>query len=161
MPKIITEAGITTHLQTLRETPSRIAALIEGKTEADLRLAPAPKEWSTVEILAHLRACADVWGYTIYAMYMLDNPQLAFIHPRDWTKKMGYMKLPFAENFLAFQVERKNLHRILEKLSFEAWGRSARFIGKANTQTIFSQAMRMALHELDHCNQLETMFSGS
>ena len=160
MPKKITESGIQTHLQTLRETPQRIAALIEGKPEADLRLAPTPKEWSANEILAHLRACADVWDYTIYAMYMLDIPQLAFIHPRDWTKKMSYTKLTFEENFLAFRVERKNLLRILENLTFEEWGRSASFIGKANTQTIFSQTLRIALHEHDHCNQLETMFSG-
>ena len=160
MPKKITDSGIKTHLQTLRDTPQRIATLIEGKTETDLRLASAPKEWSAVENLAHLRACADVWGYTIYAIYMLDTPQLAFIHPRDWTKKMGYTRLTFEENFLAFRVERKNLIRILEKLTFEEWGRSASFIGKANTQTIFSQTMRMALHELDHCNQLEAMFSG-
>lgn len=159
MPKKITEAQITEHLQTLHDTPQRIAAVINGHDETHLRTAPMPDEWSALQILAHLRGCAEVWGYTIYAMLILDNPELAHIHPRDWTKKLGYDKLSFEENFTAFKVERNNLIRMLEKLSIEEWGRTASFIGSANTQTIFSQTLRMTLHELDHCQQLETMFS--
>jgi hypothetical protein len=158
MPKKITEAQITSYLQTLRETPQRITTIIGDSDETRLRTLFVSGEWSAVQILAHLRGCAEVWGYTIYAMLILDTAELAHIHPRDWTKKLGYEKLSFEENFTAFKVERTNLIRMLEKLSFEDWGRSASFIGRANTQTIFSQTLRMALHELDHCKQLETMF---
>jgi hypothetical protein len=159
MPKQVSETQIKVHLQTLIETPQRIAACTQGMDEIRLNTAPAPNEWSAVEILAHLRGCADVWSYSIYAMLILDEPELAHIHPRDWTKKLNYSILSFAENFQAFRAGRDNLVRILKGLSFEQWGRSARFIGKANTYTIFGETMRMALHEVDHCNQLDTMFS--
>jgi hypothetical protein len=155
MPKKITEAQIREHLQTLRATPQRIATYTEGLDERRLSTPPAPGEWSVVEILAHLRGCADVWSYSIYAMLTLDSPELAHIHPRDWTKKQNYSTLTFTENFQAFKVGRDNLVRILEGLSFEEWGRSARFIGKANIYTIFGETMRMALHEVDHNHQLE------
>ena len=159
MPKKITEEKIREHLQTLRETPQRITTIIGDSDEIRLRTPFVRDEWSAVQILAHLRGCAEVWGYTIYAMLILDKAELAHIHPRDWTKKLRYDKLSFEENFLAFKVERNNLIRMLEKLTFEEWGRSASFIRRANTQTIFSQTMRMALHELDHCKQLEAMFT--
>ena len=159
MPKKITEDQIESYMQTLIDTPGRLAALTEGMTEEQLSAAPAPGEWSLAEILAHLRGCADVWGYSIYAMFILDNPELADIHARTWAQKMGYAKLTFAENFTAFQVGRENLARILAGLSFEQWGRTSRFSGKVNTHTIFSQTMRMALHERDHLQQIETMLS--
>ncbi len=128
MPKKITEDQIESYMQTLIDTPGRLAALTEGMTEEQLSAAPAPGEWSLAEILAHLRGCADVWGYSIYAMFILDNPELADIHARTWAQKMGYAKLTFAENFTAFQVGRENLARILAGLSFEQWGRTISFL---------------------------------
>jgi len=159
MPKKVTQAQITTYLQTLRETPQRIASLTAGLDESRLHAARAPGEWSVVDILAHLRGCADVWSYSIYAMLILDNPELAYIHPRAWAKKQDYATVRFAENFQAFAVGRQNLLRILAGLSFDEWDRSARFIGKANTYTVFGETMRMALHEFDHWQQLETTIS--
>ena len=159
MPKKITEAGISLHLQTLRETPKRIAACTQGVAELRLTTPPAPDAWSVRDILAHLRGCAEVWSYSIYAMLTLDEPELAYIHPRNWTKKLGYSTLSFAENFQAFAVARASLLHILEGLSFEQWGRSARLIGKVNTYSVFGETMRMALHEADHYDQFETMFS--
>ncbi len=158
MPKKVTEEAIKLHLQTLTETPPLILNCTKGMDETQLIAPLAPGEWSMVEIMAHLRACSDVWSYSIYAMYTLDNPQLAFIHPRDWAKKLGYAKLTFAENFMAYEVGRMNLLRILNGLKLEDWDRSAMFIGKANTFTIFGETMRMALHEDDHSQQLKTMF---
>lgn len=158
MPQKITEAGIKEHLQTISEAPGRIAAATKGVDETRLRTPPAPGEWSAVQVLAHLKSSADVWAYSIYAMLTLDSPQLADIHPRAWAKIQKYETLPFAELFLAFEVEHKNLVRILRRLSFEDWGRTSTFIGKVNTFTIFSQTMRMAMHDLDHCQQIEAMF---
>jgi hypothetical protein len=157
MAKKIIEAQIREYLQTLTQTPQRILDCIKGMDESQLKTPLAPKEWSIVEILAHMRGGADVWSYSIYAMLMLDNPVLAFIHPRDWAKKQQYATLSFAENFEAFKVGRDNLVRILGGLSFEEWGRSATFTGKVNTFTIFGETMRMALHDADHCNQLERL----
>lgn len=158
MPKKVTEAGIKEYLQVLSETPVRIAAATSGHDETRLRTPPAPGEWSAVQVLSHLKSSADVWAYSIYAMLTLDNPQLADIHPRAWAKIQQYEKATFAETFLAFEAERKNLLRVLHGLSFEDWDRTCTFIGKVNTFTIFGQTMRMAMHDLDHCQQIEAVF---
>ena len=157
IPKKITEAKIQSHLQTLAETPQRLALYSQGYDDTRLTTRPAPKQWSPVDILAHLRSCADVWGYSIYAMLIIDAPELTFIHPRQWARMQRYHKLSFAENLLAFDVERQNLLRKLHELKFETWLRTTRFTGKVNTHTLFSQTERMALHEAQHCDQIEAL----
>jgi hypothetical protein len=47
-------------LALLTETPPRIAALTASLAAAQLHAAPGQGEWSANEVLAHLRACADM-----------------------------------------------------------------------------------------------------
>src|SRR5690348_494140 len=47
-------------LALLAAAPPRLAALTTDLAPAQLRTAPTPGEWSANEVLAHLRACADV-----------------------------------------------------------------------------------------------------
>jgi DinB superfamily len=47
-------------LAVLAETPPRLLALTAGLAPAQLRIVPLPGEWSANDVLAHLRACADM-----------------------------------------------------------------------------------------------------
>lgn len=49
----------------LTEQPKQIAKLTTNLSERKLKKAPEPGEWSCVELLAHLRTCADMWGQAI------------------------------------------------------------------------------------------------
>ena len=49
-------------LTLLRDVPTRIAVLTTDLSPEALQRRPTPDEWSANEVLAHLRACADVWG---------------------------------------------------------------------------------------------------
>jgi hypothetical protein len=55
-------------LTLLAETPLRLAALCAGLAPEELQTRPTSDEWSANEVLAHLRACADVWGNCIMAI---------------------------------------------------------------------------------------------
>ena len=68
-------------LTLLAETPPRIAALIAGLLPARLHTSPTPDEWSARDVLAHLRACADMWGSCIVAMLVEDRPTLRAVNP--------------------------------------------------------------------------------
>lgn len=158
MPKKITESAIQECLQILKDTPQRIWNCLGHHSEEALRKPPARDEWSAVQILSHVRSGIDVWSYSIYAMLILDNPQLAFIHPRVWDKKIRYKDVSFAESFQTYEIERRKLLHTLERLSFEDWGRTCTFTGKKNVFNIFMQASRIAGHEVAHCQQLEAIF---
>lgn len=151
----ITPAGIEKFLALLAETPDRMTVLTHGLDDAHLRMAPGPGEWSIVDILSHLRSCADVWGGIIAAMLSDNEPALEEIHPRTWQKKAGYEKFPFNESLRQFMTQRQELLGQLRCLSFEQWERGA-VIGKRR-HTVFNQARRMALHEQDHLGQIEDL----
>ena len=74
-------------LQTLRATPQRIAALCRAQPAARLAAKGEPDEWSAQEILAHLRACAVVWGKGIHAMIAQEHPTLRYVSPRTWISR--------------------------------------------------------------------------
>ncbi|MGI9058090.1 MAG: hypothetical protein ACR2H5_05890 [Ktedonobacteraceae bacterium] len=82
----------TEHVLTLlAETPPRIAALTAGLAPAQLQTTPNHDGWSANDVLAHLRACADVWGNCIVAMIAEDTLTLRAVNPRTWIKKTYYL----------------------------------------------------------------------
>ena len=63
-------------LTLLVETPKRITSLTADLTSAQLHTKPDHDEWSANDVLAHLRACADVWGNCMRAIIAEDTPTL-------------------------------------------------------------------------------------
>lgn len=151
MPKI-TPAEIQTHLDTLTQTPRYLAGYAAKRSNVQLHAAPGPKAWSAVEVLAHLRGCAEVWTFSIYAMLAEDTPQLALPDERRWAKTLHYSELDFRQSLRVFSLQRTELLVVLRALPPEAWSRAAVIAGRKHT--VFSQARRMALHEAEHCGQL-------
>jgi hypothetical protein len=158
MPRLkITSSEIEKYLTLLEETPKRIELSLAGLDASRLSLAPGLRQWSGVEILAHLRACEDLWSYSIYAMLAETQPILALLDERRWAKTTGYASLDFQTSFEIFKLKRAELLRVLRNLSEESWSRSATIEGRSHT--VFSQARRMALHEQEHCSHIEALYS--
>jgi hypothetical protein len=150
-----TSTEIATFLSLLEETPRLLAKLTKSIDEARLQRRTEKESWSVNDILAHLRACADVWGDSIDAMLAKEHPTVPYRHPRQWIKKTDYPQLPFHESLQAFTAQRKRLLKILKRLSFEDWSRAATIKGREHT--VFTQVRRMAIHENVHCEQIESL----
>ncbi len=151
----ITPAEIEKYLTMLEKTPHCISALTARMSRARLGTASNPREWSPAQILAHLRACDDIWTHSIYAMLFGNNPTLALLDERRWAKATRYDSLEFHASFQAFALKRDELVRVLRALPMESWSRTANIGGRGHS--VFSQARRMALHEAEHCDQIEAM----
>jgi hypothetical protein len=145
----------------LAETPQRIALQTAGLDNACLNAKLEPNSWSANDILAHLRACADVWGKIMLAMIAQDHPTLRYISPRTWIRKTNYTRLDFQTSFAAFSSQRESLLMTLKSLDRVGWQRAATFTGttKGREETVFSYARRLALHERDHCEQIEALLA--
>jgi hypothetical protein len=150
-----TSIEIQKYLMLLEETPSRIGACTADLDELLLQKRPDKGKWSAADILAHLRACDEIWSHSIYAMLIEENPTLPILAPRKWTKVDHYEKRPFHSSLQTFTLRREELLAILRPLPEEKWKRTA-VIGQ-NTHSIFSQVRRIALHEHGHCEQMETV----
>ncbi len=144
-------------LTVLAATPQRITALTAGLEPAHLHTTPHPDAWSANDVLAHLRACADMWGTCIVTMLAEDMPTLRAINPRTWIKKTNYLELDFQSSLRAFATQRVELLAVLEPLPPAGWSRSATVTGagKALELTVLSYAQRLARHERPHVKQIE------
>ena len=156
---IVTIAEIEMFINTLEATPRRIAAAADGLENAGLHFRPDKKTWSANDLLAHLRACADVWGGSMAQMIAQDHPTLRYVSPRTWIRKTNYPKLEFHPSLLAFTAQRETLVQSLKTLSLPDWSRGATFTGTTlgREETVFRYTRRMALHEITHCEQIETL----
>ena len=144
-------------LTLLAETPARIDALAAGLSPAQLRRRPSRDEWSANEVLAHLRACADVRGGCIPAILANERPTLRAVDPRTWMKQTDYLELEFRPSFRAFARQRADLLAVLDGLPLEGWSRSATVTGagKALERTVLFYAQWLARHERPHVRQIK------
>jgi hypothetical protein len=144
-------------LTALSETPKQIARIARGRSDEQLHRKPGPEAWSAQEILAHLRACAEVWGRSIERMLAEDDPTIRYVSPRGWIKKTDYLRRSFHESLGAFSQRRVALVKTLGGLAAIDWSRSAKFtvttLGRE--ATVLSYARRIADHEVQHLGQLE------
>jgi len=143
-------------LPLLRETVPRIGELTAGLGPDALHASPGPGEWSVNEVLAHLRACADVWGAGIATILAKDTPTIHAVNPRTWMKSTNYPELKFQSSFKAFVRQKTDLLAVLEALPRRSWSRRAiiRGAGSVLEWTVLIYATRLAVHERSHLKQI-------
>lgn len=144
-------------LAILTATPASLAALAVGLSSDRLQIRPSPDDWSANEVLAHLRACADVWGGCIATMLAEDAPTLRAVDPRTWLESTDYRDQPFAASLRAFTAQRADLLATLQSMPPEGWTRSATVTGAGAPlqRTVLTYAQRLARHERPHLKQIE------
>ena len=144
-------------LTLLAESPPRIAAVTAGLSPDQMHTAPNRDGWSANDVLAHLRACADVWGNCIVAMIAEDRPTLRAVNPRTWIKKTDFPELEFRPSLRSFVTQRADLLAVLEPLPPEGWSRTATVTGagKVLERTVRIYAQQLARHERQHVKQVE------
>lgn len=147
-------------LSRLAEGPERIATATADLSAKQLRTSPDDTEWSANEVLAHLRACDDVWGDHIRAILAEDRPTRRGISPRTWIRKTNYLDLEFQPSLDAFAEQRADLLAILKKLPPEGWSRTAlikSYGTMTNEHTALFFADGLARHERPHLKQIERL----
>ncbi|MFI5272702.1 MAG: DinB family protein [Ktedonobacterales bacterium] len=144
-------------LTLLAATPPRIAVLTSGLAPTQLQSSPNHDGWSANDVLAHLRACADVWGDCIVAMIAEETPALRAVNPRTWIKRTDYLALAFRPSLRSFATQRAELLAVLEPLPHDGWSRAATVTGagKVLERTVLFYAQRLARHERPHIKQVE------
>jgi hypothetical protein len=144
-------------LDMLRVMPARIAEATRGATAEQLHTAPEEGEWSAVEVLAHMRSCADCWGAAITEMLNSEHPTLRAVNPRTWIRSTNYADVPFRRSLTAYTKQRGELVALLDPLPPKAWQRGATVTGAGAPleRTVHHYAQWMAKHERPHLEQLQ------
>jgi hypothetical protein len=143
-------------LTALSNTPKQIARIARGCNDVQLHRKPEPDAWSALDILAHLRACAEVWGRSIDRMITEEHPTIRYVSPRGWIKRTDYLEQGFRDSLRKFSEARADLVQTLNALDAVGWSRRATVTGTTlgRDATVLSYAKRIVDHELGHLDQL-------
>lgn len=144
-------------LTRLAGMPVRLADLTQGLSPAQLLAPPEPGEWSARDVLAHLRACADMWGKYIRVILSEDSPTFKAVNPTTWIKQTDYRQQEFEPSLQAYTTQRTGLLAVLQPLAPEDWSRAATVTGggKPRQRSVYTYAQWLANHERSHIRQLE------
>jgi len=149
------ESEVRQRLDELRAVPARIAAATEGVSDPVLYRRTTDEPWSVNDVLAHLRAAADVRDRYMRRMATGEHATLAYNSPRSEMRKTRYVDRPFAENLAAFTAQRTSLVEWLDSLPADAWSRGVLIRNRRETVATF--AGYLADHEIGHCEQIEAL----
>lgn len=147
-------------IELLTDAPGRLRRITRDVRPAQLTVRSAAEPWSIHDILAHLRACSDVWGKSILAMIAQDNPVQRYVSPRASLRKPAYTDPPFDVALEHFARERRTLVAALSALDAAGWARRGTFTGtspRGRDQTVLSYAERLVDHEQAHLDQIATL----
>ncbi|HEY6958141.1 MAG TPA: DinB family protein [Candidatus Limnocylindria bacterium] len=144
----------------LEDHPRRIAAVTKRIAARRLRREPILGDWTAVDVLAHLRACADARGEAIPLILDGRHATLRAIDPRKLIEETDYRALAFATSFRAFARQRARLVKLLRSLPPRAWSRSATFtgFGTPRQRSVLFYARWVARHERAHVRHFERAF---
>lgn len=143
----------------LEATAPRIAELTSSLKPSQLNL-PSDGDWSAVDVLAHLRACADVWGGCMISI-MRGTSTMRAVNPLTWIEKTDYRAQDFAPSLHSFAKQRADLLDTLKPASRAAWRRTVTVTGAGaplRRDPLF-YGRWMAGHERAHLKQIAKMAS--
>jgi hypothetical protein len=148
-------------LTMLESAPVHLADLSAGLPAAQLLAPPGPDEWSARDVLAHMRACSDMWGKCIGVILHEDRPTIKAVNPTHWIKNTNYREQEFQPSLRAFTVQRVELLAVLKPLAPEAWSRTAVVTGagKPLERSVYTYALWLANHERSHIKQMERLLA--
>lgn len=151
-----TAENIAKILEVLAASPSRLEALSKSAPADKLRHPLGKGERTPTEALAHMLNGEARSSAMIYEALLVDEPLFADLHPdRDWGKLTRFDLLEFSELLAYFKIRRKVLLRVLSGLKEKDWGRAVGEEGKQRKESVYWRARTIAMHELDHLEELE------
>ena len=152
----LTDATIVKVMDVLAETPSQLENLSKSLSDQQLCQPLGEGERSFTEDLAHLIHTEARSSEAIYLALLLEEPLLPDVHPeRQWGKLLRYDLLEFSDLLSYFKTRRRVLLRLLTSLTESQWKRTIREEGKKRQESVYWRARTIAMHELDHLNDLQ------
>jgi hypothetical protein len=143
-------------LAVLRATPQRLHGLLSGVSAEDVARAPAPGEWSALDIAVHLRVDEAIFGPRILLMAVAESPLLQGIEPGVLGQRTGFLDDDLDTTLAAFTLRRAELTRLLERLDEGGWQRQG-IHETSGVQTVADIAGLLAGHDTEHLAQIEAV----
>jgi hypothetical protein len=148
-------------LARLERTPSDLARLVRGQTEATLSRRPAPDAWSAKEVVCHVRDAEEHLSGWIRTILAMDDPVLVQTGTADrWAEERQYARHHIGSAWEAFGHRRDDTLALLRGLDAAAWRRAGRHARRGRL-TVDDLVALMAWHDDNHLHQVKRALDGS
>lgn len=143
-------------VKTLRATPPILRALTRDVGDERARRAPAPGEWSVVEVVAHMRDVEQQALERVRRMLAEDRPSLAAFDHEQHARDRNYVALRLQETVEQYVGLRKEHLVLLDGLGPEGQRRAGRHEVHGDV-TVASYEVHVAAEDVDHLAQIARM----
>jgi len=140
------------------DTPRLIAALIKGRTDAELGERPRSDKWAVTEIIAHLAEDELVTSWRYRQMIENSGCALPSFDQDQWARLGDYRSWKAADALDMFRLLRHANLRMLEHLSNEEWDRFGVHTERGRI-SVRDLARHMAGHDMNHVDQIRLILS--
>ena len=154
--RLLSHVGDADARQILASTPARLRALTAGRSDADLRRAPAPGRWSAVQILAHLADSEIVAAWRFRTVLATDGVPLQAFDQDVWADAFKYAETDPQESLAVLEVNRRALLALLDRVDPARHAHHGLHAERGREPV--AHLMRLyAGHDLNHLGQLEAI----
>ena len=152
--RIIAQLHDQDPLAVLESSPGKLAALIAGKSESELRRQPAPGKWSMAEIIVHLAEVEIAVGYRMRMILGANGTPIQAFDQDAWALRYPGMPVePALEMFRVLRSANLALLRSLNSAQWEQFGMHA----ERGKETLKHISRLAAGHDVNHLAQLQAL----
>lgn len=144
--------GSRNAVETVTQTPERVASLIDTIGDPRANEAPAPGKWSPREIVAHLADCELVFAFRLRQTLTEANPTIQPFDQDRWA--VNYAAYDLASALATFSAVRRWNIALIRSLQPEAFERKVTH-PERGAMTFQTVVETMGGHDLNHIAQLE------
>ncbi len=141
-------------LAVLEASPGKLAVLVAGKSESELRRQPAPGKWSMAEIVVHLAEVEIVIGNRIRMILGANGTPIQAFDQDAWAVR--YPGMPVEPALEVFRVVRSSNVALLRSLTPAQWEQFGMHAERGK-ETLRHISRLTAGHDLNHLAQVQAL----
>jgi hypothetical protein len=144
----------------LARLPERLAALLTGRSEEELRRRPAPDAWSAKEIAYHLRDVARIYHERLFLAATHERPFLPAFDEARLARDADYQNADTSRIVPETRSWREETVALLAELPPEGWQRTA-VHEELGEVSVLEMATRMVRHEREHLRDMAALLGAA
>ena len=129
-----------------------VAEALEGATEAELDVRPAPNKWSAREIVHHLADSEMTSAIRVRLLLASDRPRIAGYDENEFARRLHYDR-PLDASLAAFKAARQTTAEILDRIGEADWEREGTH-SDSGRYTMDTWLEIYAVHAHNHAAQI-------
>jgi hypothetical protein len=136
-----------------REGPRRVREALEGITDAELDVRPAPEAWTVREVVHHLPDSEMTSAIRLRRLLAEDAPVLGGYDEEQFARTLRYADRPIESALELFDLVRRVTAEILERMTEREWAREGTH-GESGRYSCETWLEIYAAHAHDHADQI-------